>query len=422
MIQGQAEPLPVQQHTTIATPGGPEMKETRKDLWIRLGMVADDLGELQQLIFCFENALSCDPFCYIALDALSLAYERIGSYNRAMGFLQRMLTLNPDDAPGWVRLGQCCLMLEDYSGAYTSYHKAITLGESESTLLWFGIARLSHVYGSLLEAQKAYNRVLKDETFHMIKAARFGLCVALKQMSHFEDALKLLQKVAQELPASVSMEEVQIERAHILEVSGDINNAIAGYSELAKGPSKVQTLALMKMGNVYLQHPEISADHVQLAIDAFKKSLAINPASGKTWHLLGIAYIVVHNFKDAYDSLQQAIYKDVTNVQYWCSVGMLFSELHQYKDALDAYSRAIRLNKTSSRAWFLLGQLYQTCNQFSDALDALSHALRLEPNNIKMKNALQALSKKRSEAEPASTLAQFASFATEAKRQKRAEV
>lgn len=62
--------------------------------------------------------------------------------------------------------------------------------------------------------------------------------------------------------------------------------------------------------------------------------------------------MVQQKYNDAYNSYQQAVYRDGRNPTFWCSIGVLYYQINQYPDALDAYGRALRLNPYIPEVWY----------------------------------------------------------------------
>jgi tetratricopeptide (TPR) repeat protein len=111
--------------------------------------------------------------------------------------------------------------------------------------------------------------------------------------------------------------------------------------------------------------------------------------------------MAMQKYNEAYNSYQQAVYRDGRNPTFWCSIGVLYYQINQYSDALDAYGRALRLNPYISEVWFDLGTLYESCeNQVSDAIDAYTKALELDPNSQVIKQRLQYLKNPNNQPQP----------------------
>ena len=105
----------------------------------------------------------------------------------------------------------------------------------------------------------------------------------------------------------------------------------------------------------------------------------LDPSNAENWHQMGRTYMVGHSYRKAYESYQQAIYRDDRNLVCWLNIGQLFFKINQQRDVLDAYSRGIRLNPYMSELWVSLGELYH--NQPEDSLDAYTRALELNSIN-----------------------------------------
>lgn len=118
----------------------------------------------------------------------------------------------------------------------------------------------------------------------------------------------------------------------------------------------------------------------------------VDGSDAQSWYIQGRLHMIALRFNDAYNSYQQAVYRDGRNPTFWCSIGVLYFAINQYPDALDAYGRAIRLNPYISEVWFDLGTLYESCeNQGSDAIDAYAKAFELDPQNEVLQTRLEVL-------------------------------
>lgn len=118
----------------------------------------------------------------------------------------------------------------------------------------------------------------------------------------------------------------------------------------------------------------------------------LDPKDAQAWYYLGRYYMQRLNYSKAYESYQQAVYRDSRNSNFWCSIGVLYWEINQFRDALDAYTRAIRLNPYIPEIWFNLGTLYEACNnQIQDAIDAYNRAYELDNTYLAVEERLNIL-------------------------------
>jgi glucose repression mediator protein len=109
---------------------------------------------------------------------------------------------------------------------------------------------------------------------------------------------------------------------------------------------------LQQLGWLYNQANTSFTNH-ETAVNMITRSLDVDATDATSWYLLGRCYMSQQKFNKAYESYQQAVYRDGRNPIFWCSIGVLYYQINQYRDALDAYSRAIRLNPFISEVWLV---------------------------------------------------------------------
>jgi tetratricopeptide (TPR) repeat protein/HEAT repeat protein len=115
----------------------------------------------------------------------------------ALAYAQKAVSLGPQDAGSYHRLGELFEKKEDYAGAITAYAKAIQLDPTRIRA-HFALARLSSQQGRHAEAEKLYRQVIRaaktPETIQ--KAFRLGV-----ELSSYLGNLEVLEK--EMLPLSV---------------------------------------------------------------------------------------------------------------------------------------------------------------------------------------------------------------------------
>jgi len=139
---------------------------------------------------------------------------------------------------------------------------------------------------------------------------------------------------------------------------------------------------LLQLGYMYLLRNDenliTDRDRAKGYID---RALQIDPSNPHAWYALGRYYMQLRDYKEAYESFQQAVHHESLCPHFWSSIGILHSEMKQYREALDAYTRALRINPYIPEIWFNLGTLYESCdNPIQDAIDAYGRAYELDNN------------------------------------------
>ncbi|CAE6431451.1 unnamed protein product [Rhizoctonia solani] len=275
-------------------------------------------------------------------------------------------------------------MKDDLQNAYSAYQQALYYlpnPKLQDPKLWYGIGILYDRYGSLEHAEEAFSSVLRmDKDFDKADEIFFRLGIIYKQQQKYEEALKCFERIHRNPPAPLTNIDIWFQIGHVYEQMKDYTAAKDAYERVLKD-SPNHAKVLQQLGWLYHQAGAPFANQ-DTAIVLLTKSLESDPADPQSWYLLGRAYMAGQKYQKAYESYQQAVYRDGRNPTFWCSIGVLYYNINQFRDALDAYSRAIRINPYISEVWFDLGSLYESCNnQISDAIDAYARAAELDPGN-----------------------------------------
>lgn len=99
------------------------------------------------------------------------------------------------------------------------------------------------------------------------------------------------------------------------------------------------------------------------------------PDVAEHWYLLGRANVSLGNHVDAYNALQQAVYRDSTISAFWNTIAILYRDVNQIPDALDSIKRAIQVNPLRFEYWYNQGVLVSKLELLCLCLVRLRHAL-----------------------------------------------
>ncbi|EUC65476.1 general transcriptional corepressor ssn6, putative [Rhizoctonia solani AG-3 Rhs1AP] len=372
---------PVIPHPATQLPASQKLAQANEQTWLLIGTVAEQMNDLDRALAAYEHAIRHNPHSIAGLTNIAGIARARENYSTAVEYFQRVLGLQRENGDVWSALGHCFLMKDDLQNAYSAYQQALYYlpnPKLQDPKLWYGIGILYDRYGSLEHAEEAFSSVLRmDKDFDKADEIFFRLGIIYKQQQKYEEALKCFERIHRNPPAPLTNIDIWFQIGHVYEQMKDYTAAKDAYERVLKD-SPNHAKVLQQLGWLYHQAGAPFANQ-DTAIVLLTKSLESDPQS---WYLLGRAYMAGQKYQKAYESYQQAVYRDGRNPTFWCSIGVLYYNINQFRDALDAYSRAIRINPYISEVWFDLGSLYESCNnQISDAIDAYARAAELDPGN-----------------------------------------
>ncbi|QRV91558.1 general transcriptional corepressor ssn6 [Ceratobasidium sp. AG-Ba] len=378
-----APPSAVAPLPTSQLPALQKLAQANEQTWLLIGAVAEQMNDLDRALSAYEHAIRHNPHSIAGLTQIAGIARARENYPTAIEYFQRVLSLQRENGDVWSALGHCFLMQDDLQNAYSAYQQALYYlpnPKLQDPKLWYGIGILYDRYGSLEHAEEAFSSVLRmDKDFDKADEIFFRLGIIYKQQQKYEESLKCFDRIHRNPPTPLTNIDIWFQIGHVYEQMKDYNAAKDAYERVLKD-SPNHAKVLQQLGWLYHQAGASFANQ-ETAIMLITKSLE-SGNDAQSWYLLGRAYMAGQKYQKAYESYQQAVYRDGRNPTFWCSIGVLYYNINQFRDALDAYSRAIRINPYISEVWFDLGSLYESCNnQISDAIDAYARAAELDPGN-----------------------------------------
>lgn len=149
--------------------------------------------------------------------------------------------------------------------------------------------------------------------------------------------------------------------------------AIQAYKKSLKlDPGSTRTWYDLGVANRYQKEYEAS-------IKALKKALELDPQAHWVWFELGLALKEYRQYKGAAEALQKAAQLKPNSPITWYELGLAYARQKDDKQAIAAYNRAIALKSRYSAAWYDLGRLYDRNKDYDKAVAAFERALEISP-------------------------------------------
>ena len=396
-----------QQHPS-STEGGhlkvlEQLASNNEKTWLRLGEVAEEMGDFEQALDCYAHALVHNKDSPEALwRSAAITFER-EQFDQAACFLQRLLNGNNTNGAAWCMLAHCNLYCGEHARAYTAYQQALyTVADPKAPGLWHGIALMFMACGDIERAAETFETILSSAPdYARAQEVRFLLSRLYCCQGKASDALGLLDKVREALPPPLTELDVLCQQAVVHELLGDFKSAEQAYTRvLEQRPD--HGWALLRCG--WMLQSRVVPARTDQALEMLVRAASLEGSDVMGSYLAGRCYMAAGNCSKAYECYKYAIFKDSRNATLWCSVGNLYYTIGEYQEALQAFGHAVRelslvpadqrAARTASPAvetWYSLAALYDTCGQPEDAAKSYREVLALCPGHANAQKRLERL-------------------------------
>ncbi len=112
------------------------------------------------------------------------------------------------------------------------------------------------------------------------------------------------------------------------------------------------------------------------AIEAYKKSLEINPVFAQAANNAGYCYKERRYYTYAIEMYEKAIAMEPDNASFHYNLGNALTHKHQIKEALDEYKRAVELAPDFAKAHYNLGRSYIGLDMHGEGIESLQLYLK----------------------------------------------
>ncbi|HKM80905.1 MAG TPA: tetratricopeptide repeat protein [Candidatus Acidoferrum sp.] len=278
--------------------------------WTLQGIALQGLGRTQESLRAFKHALQIDPNNVAALEAAAQLEFQAGS-PKALPFLEKLLTLNPDDETAHAMTAALAFQRKDCASCVAHYQKSPQLVANDIPALSQLGACLVHL-NRPEEALSAYQRIAElqpqdPEALYYLGLAQYGA-------HRYDDAIRVLLPLTED------------------------------------GPDKQKAAALNLIAAAYENDQQTPA-----AVAALQKAIALDPAN--TDNYLDLATISLDHgaFKLGVDVLNAGIHALPDSERLYLERGVLEVQLQQFDEANADFRKAAALNPLQNYSSVALG-------------------------------------------------------------------
>jgi tetratricopeptide (TPR) repeat protein len=215
------------------------------------------------------------PEAFIVWNILGAAAAQIGKLDQAIIAFQKVNTINPDYAEGYINMGSALKEQGKLEEAIEAYNKALAI-KPDYDQGYINMGNALKEQGKLEEAIEAYNKALAIKPDYAEGYNNMG--VTLQEQGKLEEAIEAYNKA---LAIKPDYADVQVNMGIALKEQGKLDDAIGAYNKaLTIKPDNAA--AYNNMGNALQEQGKLDE-----AIEALNKALAIKPDYAKAYNNLG---------------------------------------------------------------------------------------------------------------------------------------
>jgi|GEM_PF-4201287 len=284
-------------------------------------------------------------------------------YEQAACCLREILEKDKDFSEGWLKLGDCCLSLEQFNEAEDAYMRVVSMDENhlEANKKLCKVFFRLHKYINVIETVENVSPQDMDKDLRKLEGeSNFRL-------GYFRKAEKIFSKLL----------ESDKNNDHVLKLAKslmgqnkypDAERVLLGFLE----SEKEDEAALFNLGLVY-----DSLKRYKEAEKALAQASRLNPKNRSTWYYLGIVLGEIKRFEEAIDSFDKALELDREFKEAWNNKGVCAFKLKNYTEAEKYFRKAVTIDNDYNEAWYNLGICLNNLGKPDESAKALKRSKQI---------------------------------------------
>lgn len=314
------------------------------------------------------------------------AHTQLGDYNQAIFAYDQAIGLDPNNALTWAAQGQVLETLHRDQEALVSYDRAVAI-KADYALALLGQCTLLNRLKSYEPALATCDAAIDGDgdwggQGQSLANAWSERSVALAGTQQYEEALASINRAVGIQPDYLTAHN---HRSTILWYLERYPEALAANQQ-ALYLDDTYAPAWFTRGLIFRATGEYPH-----ALAAYNQALALNPFNDWGWTNRSLVLWQLEQYEDALDSAERAIALNSESVQAWYNKGVALSALGEYKGAIATYDKVIALDATHADALTGRGLAWFHLKDYTAATTDLEAAIALNPDNSLAQNTLTAL-------------------------------
>lgn len=390
-----------------------DQDEDNRDSWYIKGMCHHDLGDLDEALYCYDQATDIDPQYYPVWIRKGIILGKIdGREEDGLKCLEYALSQDPYNQEAWFNKGQILEQRLKRNDEGLMAYKSLMRVNPKHVKGNFRMALINYKkFNNIEKAKKHLDRVVDVDPGHFLAWVYKGE-IADDENSDFEEAYRCFERAIEIEPDNLMLLEKEIEllldykrkfsRAvqlanRYLEirpdsslaryVSGlgkmrideDYEGALACFNESIKAQPE-NILAIIGKANLLAEFMGKARDSVNLLKTAIKRA----DDDKDLWMELGLVYFdFMYDPRNGLKCFDRVVEIDDREADGWYNRGLILNRgFEKHQEALNSLDKATDIDPDHNLAWYEKGRiLHHVYNMTKDALACVRKSLEIEPND-----------------------------------------
>ncbi len=370
------------------------------DCWFACGFCYEKLGESDEAIRCYENALDINLNFHTANERLAAIYLKLDDLELAITHYEHLYWSDPADTSTTLALANLYIKAGRHEDAADHFQRFLVLDpdawevHDDFVAACVDAGRIEDAI-ELLQALIAKRPTCAEQHVRLGDLYRkIGRCDAA--IESYQWATKLNPDL---MEASIKIGTVQLRRGELEDAAAafcraiEINDSVIdgyiglGVAQLALGDQAGAEVSLESATEIESNSTMLFAEtaRLELMVSASKQRDRYLAPAAITSNPMGPPSVETTDLVDAQlDNIQQAIASQPTHADLHYRLALLLKQQGRHNQAIAAFRKAVEINPNYSKALIKLGLTLRSQGQLEEAQQVLQQALKVSPESVEL--------------------------------------
>ena len=331
-----------------------------------IGACYEKLGRIAEAREHYENALKNNPYNFFVLRNYSQMLMAEGEIKKAMEYLTRAHSLDPNDQE--IRISLASALVDD-----NQTQKGVKLLKpvlkksypNELMIEALSIMKDAGAYEDILEIESSLPKELIDnaEVISLLGEAYF-------EIGDGQKAVQCFEKLSEKKPDVAIKSWLGLSHVAAGNEQKGLDILRQAEKEAPKNPEVLQNLAFGLHGS----------DRLEEALDVYDRILTIQPDDWILWNNWGNALYNLKRYPESIPKFVVALEKNPDYEISWNNIGNALEKMHLYPESLPFHKRAIEIDERFAYAHYAASVALIHMGRDEEAKIEMSNAVSLRPS------------------------------------------